>query len=645
MKKKSKGQTIIIIILIILLIILAICGYYIYKQLNNNNNENPINNLKNQTKKEPTKLTKVGEYDLITSMGSNYFIIEENEKYGVIDTNGKIIEEIKYDDISYLIDNYYYTTLKDQVTLKRKGNTVGDISKYEGNKLYKDENEKDAPYILLYSEKNKDTKKLEYSHFEKAKDDLRLTYASTKKNYKTIVYNSKTGEKVKEIDNYLRKKEINNTKEKSYFAYDYIKDETRTITYYDKDLNKTIKDNNYIPLDNIYNEDFSHNEQFLDLVTTKKQLGKKYGYYSIKQQKLILPIEYGTTKKTKSIVQTNKDETLFVIRDNTFKNYYATKGKYTLVDSTNKQVLKGKYDNIDLIENFILVAKGTNLKIYDKNLKELYSFKFIEYDKKYCSGKKDYCDLLGTYIFGYQKLSSNILAVESLKKDNDKTINKDTEENESTSYKYFYIKDDKIDLKEEEIHVLVRESLDKRYIIRTTYDNDSKLKKVTIYDENLEKINAIDTNIPDNNNNIFCQCENSCDANIPDDDHFKSHDHYDYDISEDGNYLLIKYCVPTQNDTELKTIYYDIKNNKEVQKNEMYNYNKEGNYYYQATYNDQGNITKMTIYNKNNNEIALIEEKGYTIRETNSSKNYVIISKVKEENNDTTTKDMLYKFE
>ena len=140
MKKKSKGQTIIIIILIILLIILAICGYYIYKQLNNNNNENPINNLKNQTKKEPTKLTKVGEYDLITSMGSNYFIIEENEKYGVIDTNGKIIEEIKYDDISYLIDNYYYTTLKDQVTLKRKGNTVGDISKYEGNKLYKDEN-------------------------------------------------------------------------------------------------------------------------------------------------------------------------------------------------------------------------------------------------------------------------------------------------------------------------------------------------------------------------------------------------------------------------------------------------------------------------------------------------------------------------
>ena len=77
----------------------------------------------------------------------------------------------------------------------------------------------------------------------------------------------------------------------------------------------------------------------------------------------------------------------------------------------------------------------------------------------------------------------------------------------------------------------------------------------------------------------------------------------------------------------------------------MYNYNKEGNYYYQATYNDQGNITKMTIYNKNNNEIALIEEKGYTIRETNSSKNYVIISKVKEENNNTETKDMLYKFE
>ena len=112
--------------------------------INSNINSDPIiddsnGNIDNNF--ESSKVLLVANYDEITKMENtsypvgdikeDYFIVKKGSKYGVIDYNGNVIEEFKYDKITYLIDDYYYVEVDSVKTLKRNGNFVSDITKYD----------------------------------------------------------------------------------------------------------------------------------------------------------------------------------------------------------------------------------------------------------------------------------------------------------------------------------------------------------------------------------------------------------------------------------------------------------------------------------------------------------------------------------
>ena len=71
MKKRS------IIITIVLIVIVLLAGFIAYEKL--------------EKSKKEYQVEKVSEY--------NYFVVKENDKYGVIDANGNKIIETNYDNV------------------------------------------------------------------------------------------------------------------------------------------------------------------------------------------------------------------------------------------------------------------------------------------------------------------------------------------------------------------------------------------------------------------------------------------------------------------------------------------------------------------------------------------------------------------
>ena len=590
---EQKKKIFSIIVCLILVISTLGCAIYIFNKSDKENNDNTLihstinkkpiidNSNNNEETLIPEKISLVAEYDEITKMVNNnysyndmyeeYFIVKNSDKYGVIDYNGNIIEEIKYSKIAYLIDEYYYTEEGNIKTLKRKGNIVSDISNYEKGKVYKDESDGNSLYIMLNEYIYNDYLTVsEDANIINLGGTLRSVYF--KNNYKisniegktgSIIYDASTGKIITEINGTINKP--NNIEDSNYIVTHELATYMRKYTYLNKEFKLITDDNTYF-----YSAQCDGNT-YASAVTDGS---KKYGYFSTNKEKLIIPIKY------QNIYSVNDNETLFVVKNN---------DKYGLLDNKNKIVFPFEYDYIVIINNYIVTIKDNNINFYDKKLKKIdkYSFK-IDIDKKIAS--YGLCNPEYEYINISRYVDEKLAKISFYTEGKLKTI-------------LFY--NDNIELYEEETNIIFGYSQDnKRYIIMSSII-DNLIKKVEVYNHHKDKLFEIDTtkyNISLSNNELPLDYVSSI-YNIS----------YDFDC----RYFVISY---NGKDKKTNKIYYDL-NTKEIIDNAPYLYciNIDENYFYYPIYDKNNSREKYELHNHEEkimdfiNDIEIIKEDYFLI--------------------------------
>ena len=536
-------------------------------QFNNNSQSNNNNNF-NDTVLEYDKdmVTFVVKYDEIikfenhtypyNDMSNRYLLVKQNDRYGLIDYDGNIIEEIKYDIINYLVDDYYYIELDGIKTLKRNGKKVADITKYEKDKFYKDTSDPNSLYIMLneYMYNKSEVIWIEESENIVLDDNIRAVYykdsqkiADINVTSSSIVYNALTGNIIKKIPGQIKKDDEGN-----YMVTYDVSTYMRKNTKYDK------KFNNLLPNDYYFYSAQCDGNGLFPVVTDG--VDKKYGYYSVNNKKLILPIEY------RNIYSVNSDETLFVVKN---------EKKYALVDNNNKYIFQYEYDYITIENDYIITVKDGIMNIYDNNLNILPNYTFeINTSKEIAVGGM--CEAEYKYIDYQSKIGDNASDVLYTKlvvstTDGLKTL-------------LFYDKKIKLFDNYQYVTTGYNNSEEKNYIIISNID-DNIIDNISLYDVNLNKIYDINVSIS-LTNNILSFSDSSYLNNIS----------FEFDCKN--------FKISYKDNNEMKSIYYNLGQNKIVEENK-YNYCKKINddYFYYPIYNEERYHIKNKLIDSNENMI------------------------------------------
>lgn len=273
-------------------------------------------------------------------------------KRGIIDSKGNIIEDAIYRRIDILPDGYYLLEGENSKILKRKNNVIA--TNPETNKLYQDPNEENAPYVMISDEcYDCYTTELKgnYRAANISKEYDTIGYNEEKKVkivYGSIIYDAKEGKVIKEIPGRIRLDDQNNYfaiyNNSTYFAYS---------TYYDDNFENIVTDKNFFSGFQCGTNEYSEE--------IKNANSDYAGYFSIKQRKQILPLQYDT------IYSHNPDETLFVVKKD---------GNYLLVNNYNTILLSG-YDYMVNVNDYIITLNGNEFKIFDSNLNVLNEFTYV----------------------------------------------------------------------------------------------------------------------------------------------------------------------------------------------------------------------------------------------------------------------------
>ena len=587
----KKNRIIVIIVSLILVLSILGCTIYIYKRGNKENNDgnlihSTINKkpvIDNSDNKEetqsPEKISLIAEYTEITKMentnypfndiNNEYFIVKSGNEYGVIDLNGNIIEDIKYDKIIYLIDGYYYVEENNIKTLKRKGNVVSDISKYEKGKLYKDINDKDSLYIMLneyiyneYLTVSEDANIINLGGTLRGvyyKDSYNLF--GTEGKTSSIIYDASTGKIITELKGAINKSNNNSNYIVTYQLATYM----RQYTYYDKKFNM-VTDNNYY----FYSGQCDGNT-YSSAVTDGS---KNYGYFSVDKKKLIIPIQY------QNIYSVNDSETLFVVKNN---------DKYALLDNKNKIILPFEYDYMVIINDYIISVKDDVLNIYDKKLNKIdkYSFDIDTINKIAGYGL---CEPEYEYINISRYVDEKLAKISFYTDGKLKTL-------------LFY--GNNVELYEEKTNIIFGYSQDnKRYIIMSSII-ENYINKLDIYDINKNKLYDIDVS----------KYDISLSYNELPLDGVSSIYNISYDF--DCKYFVISYY---NRGNDRSKVYFDL-DRKEVVEDAPYLYCKrlDSKYFYYPIYDKNNSREKYELYNNEEliidfvNDIEIIKEDYFLV--------------------------------
>ena len=556
---KAKKTIIIILILSLIMIVGGVFVYFYYDELFNSKND-----------LTEVKLEDNDFYDDVRKLNDDYVLVVVNEKYGIIDNDSNVVEEIKYDEIAYLTDYYYYVELDGIKTLKRKGNVVADITNYEYGKVYKDESDSSSEYIMIdefiYNERYKFL--LYYGGYI-LDDSLRATKiiknydvyngSNGMVEYGSIIYDSKTGKVIKEVPGIIEN--INDDTEYSarYFVHGSA---GATSTRYDKDFNNLLDDIGVF-------SSFQCDGNNVTAVTNAKSnasTGIKYGYYSIEKDKLILPIEYD------NIISKNDSESLFVVKNN---------GKYILLDENNTRKFKDDYEYIEIVNNFIFAVKDNTLKVYNKELTEMTEYSYdIDLNTSVDLGGLCEAPYSQIYNLGNNYTEVGILNIAT-----------------TSGKKIFVVSDNSIEILDENVEFTYVNTLyndkEEYFYVKSDFNNDI-VEKITIYNDKMNMISEIDVKS----------------YNIKKDDIYTIPDYYA------ENLFGVIYLIIGYKDSEdvYKSLVYDIDKNKfvdseirdfssiRIEKIEYeysyFNRNEySSNYYYKVTSTDKDK--KLTLYDKN----------------------------------------------
>lgn len=577
MKKNGNlNKVILIIICVVLVLGIAGCIIYIFTKDNNDNNVNIPNDNNdfiidntdsNDSDIESSRTKLIANYEEITKMENGnyplgdikeeYFIVKYNNKYGVIDYGGNVIEEIKYDKVYYLIDDYYYVEVDGVKTLKRNGNVVDDISKYQKDKVYKDNNDEDSLYIMLNEYIYNDYLTVsEDANIINLEGTLRAVYYKDsydifglKGTSSSIVYDASTGNIVSRVQGAINKSEDN-----KYMVTYQVATYMRNYTYYDSSF-KMMTDGKYY-----FSSAQCDGNSYASAVTDHS---KKYGYYSVNKDKLIIPIQY------QNIYSVNDDESLFVVKNN---------NKYALLDDMNNIILPFEYEYMIILNDYIVTVKDNSLSIYDSEVKIIDKYVF-KLDKNKEIAGYGLCDPEYKYVNVSKHTDNNLGKINFYTGGKLKTL-------------LFY--NDSIELYEEEVNIVFGYSDDdKRYIIMSSI-NDNLITKVEVYDEQKNKLFDINTSSYDI----------SLSYNEPPLDYASSIYNVSYDF--DCRYFIISY---NGKEKGINKIYFDL-DKQEVVDNAPYLYckNIDNNYFYYPVYNKNNSRDRYELYSYDEKIIDFVND-------------------------------------
>ena len=296
-------------------------------------------------------LTPEGYEEIKTNESSELLIYKKNGKYGIMDLNGKIIEDAlyNYDDISFGYDNYYRIFTSDnRILIKRNGKLVKDITNSKDSYLLiKDNNDKESYYIIYNIENNGFA-------MTKIKDDTYVANMLIDNTYVSKILNIKDGT-VKELNGYIGKVNGNNNVNK--YLIQIIEEKINLLSIYDysillNEYSRIGDEENilgYIYSGSIYNDNY---------ITVCKD--EKCGIIN-NNNEFILPLEYNEINIVEQV-----EPLYFGVSKN---------GKYGIVNNNNEQVVEFIYDNAIAYNNTFILEKDNNLIITDSKKNKQYEVK------------------------------------------------------------------------------------------------------------------------------------------------------------------------------------------------------------------------------------------------------------------------------
>ncbi|MEG1016066.1 MAG: hypothetical protein RSE45_03980 [Bacilli bacterium] len=576
--KEKKNVILTVLLIIIGVLFVSGIGLFAYSKYFKKDNENSNNDGK-------IKLTYISSYKKIDNMYDKYFVVSNNSSIGIIDIDGKIIEDIKYKDIIYLSDGYYITLLDNVKTLKRNGKLVADLHNVKETKAYKDTSDTKSPYIVVQMREDFNTKfdKSTLS-IEKADENLMLLKVLTGENkenistYETVVYDKTTGkiiktlegkvEPIKEMSSIVKYKNI--LQSSSYFS---------NYTYLDKDFNEIKNKSNERLIFNIAQCDGSLKDADINTKT------KKYGYYNVEKGVEVLPAIYD------KITSTNTTKTLFS---------YIENGKYGVVNDKNEIVIKPTNELIEIVNNYIIKVNNYNVEVLDNNFNPIYKYE-IDKNKELVSLVPSMCGNRHNYT-NYMKinpLGNNILNIST--KLGLKTL--------------IFWDNSKID------------ELTNNNYIDNIHDSEKDIYMVAI--PTIKDNSIIDYKIYNSNKELLFTFNN---LNIK----IKELDYGDITLNMEDNYITASYISNNKDITK----YYNVKTNTVLDKKEesvveTYSINKNLSYKIEPN-KTNANQSKITLYN-NNKIVGSLNENSYYV--TSSCDKYIITK------DKTSTNNFLHKIE
>ena len=375
-----------------IIIIIILATYYGYVMISEYNEEYVITNL------------TVNGYDEIieNDLDNELLMVSDNNKYGIIDYNGNVIEDTVYDfnDIKLGYDNYYLIS-------DANGNKL--IKRYK--KVIKDVTYLDDPYLLLKDENDNGQYIIYVKEFEnfatlKLNDTTYIANIYENGNYYTKFLDINNGV-IEEINGYTSHVMSDNITEKYLINieknnvnllniydyspilsnYDRIGDEENLSGY---NYSGRIVNDNYIPVCNenkcgIVNsigdfvidmnyEDFSSiKETNPKFIATKKD--GKFGIINL-EETLIIPFMYDNIYIFNDTFILIKDNTLTIETSSENKIYSTKINENTIIDTNvindSYVIIKLKNANNNNEINKIIVVDN------DNNLREFNSQEYIE---------------------------------------------------------------------------------------------------------------------------------------------------------------------------------------------------------------------------------------------------------------------------
>lgn len=316
MKKRN-----IIIITILLIIIIAIAGYFVTQKIQKENRK----------------------YEIETISEYKYFVLKENDQYGVIDAKGNKIIEAKYENVKIpnpQKDVFICYENNDTKVINEKGEEI--YTEYQSIEPLRLENVfSDLMYeksILKYSQKGK---------------------------YGIIDINGKkiTNAIYDEIDTLQSKEGELLVKKDDKYGVINIKGATLVKAQYDK-----------IEADKFYEEESGYKKSGY-IVSKTTEEGYRYGYVNL-EGKEIIEVKYNDLYR---ITEINSDDIYVVCAEN---------GKYGLLKN-DKQIINNEYQSLVYNEsnNTITALKGKKYGVISMNGKVVVP---IEYQQ---------IDITGDYIY------------------------------------------------------------------------------------------------------------------------------------------------------------------------------------------------------------------------------------------------------